>query len=339
MRDPVDPQITALLAALGLDGATVGRTDVVPRPRDPVAHGFVASADAGPPLPADVPALSLLGGDASWVAANTLLIEVPSGSWRTCPEALPDGARWDDPTQLRVDERALTSPFAVIGQTGSGVLFQPAGTSGGATTVTLFDTRPLAIDPAPALAVDLEPLLALTDDAWLANAARERHAAGDPWDQAVALGHLARLERLEGTALKASVARLLAGDEPPLLTATRAACVGLGADSLDDLEDLALAAVDDLHDDLAEVVASIDPDDPDWVAALRELFGARDDLESALAVLALAGRGARTRAAVAALDDEASSWARALPVPADWALDERLARAAVDAPEGWWILT
>lgn len=338
MRDPADPHIVELLAALGLQGAAAGRSDAVPRPRDTVARGFVASTAAGPPRSADVPAVALLGGEALWDGAD-LLLELPGGAWLTHPADLPDGVTWDAPHALRVDERVANAPFAVIGEAGAGVLVEPAGPGGGAATVTVIDTRPLVVDPAPSFTVDLEPLLALTPDAWLADTARARHGAGDPWDHAVALGHLARLERLEGPALKAAVTRLLAGEEPPLLVATRAACVGLGADSLDDLEDLALAAVDDLHDDLAEVVASIDPDDPDWVAALRALFGARDDLESACAVLALAGRGARTGPAVAALDEEAASWVRALPVPAGWTLSERLARAGVDAPEGWWILT
>jgi len=345
MSDQERPHLAALLARLGLPNDAAGPVASVPRRQIDADLGFVADeALSGPSTayPIDCPAARELGLSLAWVATRRRLLEVTAaggGAWRRDPAGELAGIA-GEPAALRLDPSAWQEPFALVDDAaGVGLVLLPGRPDSEEIELAPLLLAHLAVSPAFALEEDLETWLASVDDPWLAERARGRWDVGDRWSRVVALGLLLRLERPPRDVLRARFEALLRGEEPPTLARARAFAEGLSDADRRGLEGLAVAAVEGLHEDLADVVREVKPDDPRWVADLRALQHARDDLEGVARLVGLSGGGERLRIALGALDEEAGEWTRALPLPAGSDLDERLARAAVDAPDGWWVAT
>jgi len=169
-------------------------------------------------------------------------------------------------------------------------------------------------------------------EAWLDRAVRERQRSKFFWLRASAAGLVLRFwaPRVRG----AGVLALKKGEDHPIARA-RAWVNSLGDNELAALEAEAVAAAAGLAHEIALVEdAFVEADCEDFL--IDRVLTRRNDLESVLQVLRVAGRGGQLRGQLESVDDAAACHALAFTGTPERERSERLAYVATCEPDAWW---
>lgn len=247
-----------------------------------------------------------------------------------CPGCAISG---DDPGTVFVDLRSA-GPVAVLRVDGrSGIVVGPEGDEWVVVEVASpLEVRALADVMAPLA----EWLVQAGHDPWLEAELRPRLSRPGPWEQASAAGLMARLYEPatpEGRAALVEGWRAGRMDGPgvPL----RAWVATLGDPELDTLRDLVVATSDRLAATIEDLEESMAPAEPWWQRALLHACLERDEIESVLYVLDIAGRTEAVQPLLESLDAAAERFVDSIPRVLD--VDhERLRRVRAGAPDAWW---
>lgn len=337
------------LAALGLDPsalAPVAQGSIPARAAEGVAQGF------GPTIAVDVAALlerpnlsgrlEVGGLPESLVAYDELghdaavVLESTGGRLRLLWADEPDPAVAASEQVVVIDAGRLRAPFMICPEGLAEAVFVGPG---GSPTVRLdFEcfVPPLVTRPAPVLTADVAAWA--RDDAWLAERAGQRLAAGDPFEVALAVGASWRLRRRRPEDERALCAALAAGRDTAAFEPERGWAAVLPAAARAWLEDAGVLACDRVETALQDVLELPELEEPLWRAGVLEACRLREELAGLLLVLRAAGGGDALSGALAAVDRVGRTVLRALPGwprPAD---DEALRRARAVEPEAWWVL-
>lgn len=335
------------LKELGLQGILAGAfRDVEPGP-DPVARGWMATPRVGlqgvcqpgaelHSHPLELSGIEETGIEVSRVEEDPWLALVRStrGALRVAGEK---GGGWK-----RVAEDAVYLDLGVVQE----LAFIAEGSRAG-LLLARDEPGPARLQPFfPSLVVEgpatvtcpIERWLSASSDAWLVDLVRRRLQASDgPLDQAVAAGLLARLEERPVAEIRASAARLEAGEYEERMDRERAWARSLRPEQLETVEWLAVEAADHLRQELPELGLEPAVGDAGWRACMLGLFHLRDDLQGVWLLLREAGRGERLGSLLEALDREARRVLLAVPIWPEPASDQRLLRAIEVDPDGWWV--
>lgn len=121
----------------------------------------------------------------------------------------------------------------------------------------------------------------------------------------------------------------------PLLAGPRRWVRSLSRDQSTTMEDLSLAEVEAVHQDIEAISTDVDDDMPGWTEEWRDVCHRRDDLECVLVLLDEIDRAQELRRSLTILDKEGNLLR--LSVPANsLSEDERARRAALKNPGAWW---
>jgi len=167
---------------------------------------------------------------------------------------------------------------------------------------------------------------------WIERAVRERQRSAFFWLRASAAGLVFRfwVPRVRGIEL---LARKKGEDHP--ITRARAWVNSLGDKELTPLEAEAVEVASGLVHEIALVEdAFVEADCEDFL--INRVLTRRDDLESALQVLRVAGRGEQLRRQLESVDDAAACHALAFVGTPERERSERLAYVATCEPDAWW---
>ncbi len=326
------------LKAIGLPGAALGEAFTIPSPAsDPVARGFVrraAPVDVSDwdVLDVNVPDARRAGFSLHWTTHEPRQMLVspcePGRTFRVLPPNAPGVVATDD--ELWLDPATLPPLLAVLLDDDTGLTFQPSPETG-------LVAHPLIVDPLPipdALDVPrhVTSWLQSVPDPWLDDLVQEALAFDDGWSTLIATGRFVRLREPTDDELAA----IRSGTPNDTSAREREWVRSLPAQTLESALIHLQTAAEHLHDTLEEVANSVAPDNPTWRQSFLDVLHTRDDLEGLALILTAAGSGERVKMALSALDAAGETWIRALPTLPELADDERLSRASVVSPLGWW---
>lgn len=322
------------LAALGLEGMSTGPAEELALDADPTARGLAAekftdhddlveNADrydlsAGPASALGLD-LKQLGGSSfveisgitNAVATNTDALQFVSDNI-----IIVDFSR---PSKTRLDSTSGTLVIDAAGGRASMIPFFP-------------ELRALAIN----LGNEIGEWISACEDNWLKSLLLAKTATQLPWQSFVAAGALVRYREHGAADRKAIVESLLTGKIPVELDRERAWAKKLDTHTLRNLVTRGLTSVETLHRKLAELQSDIADGQIITRADVLDVLYLRDDIASGQLLLEAAGMGEAIRQSLYHADQLGESLSEALRSEFDFEGDERLRRAAIANPEGWW---
>lgn len=198
--------------------------------------------------------------------------------------------------------------------------------------------RAFTLPPASNAPVPLAELDAWLDDEpiepWLREGVVGRLDEPDVFDVSVAAGMVLRLHLPATREARAALAAKVLSGAPDAVSRVRAWVRGVVPTTWEEAEDAAVHVASDLQDRFACLEETLGTELDDGV--LTGLVRERDALESARAVLRVAGRGERLEAALAALDREACLHFACFEGWRGMSSSPWLDAVAWREPEAWW---
>ncbi len=173
------------------------------------------------------------------------------------------------------------------------------------------------------------------DDPWLEGAVTRKLELEMPWQHFVAVGTFVRMRRREPASSVDLARRLLAGEEPPELNRERDWAANLPAAKLRVLEHMGLTVAEAVLEKLGELESDWDAGESITATELLDVLHLRDDLASAQMLLQAAG-SITLDSVLQEIDDRAGVLASSWGEEFDLSGDERLRRAVLSDPDGWW---
>lgn len=322
------------MAALGLGNMRSGSSEELVLDSDPTAHGLAAqivedretfienarrfdlNAGGARALGFDLKRLagsSLVEiiGVTSAIATNTDAIQAQSDNI-----IIVDFAR---PSKTRLDSTSGTLVIDTAGGRASMIPFFP-------------ELSALAIN----LGHEIGQWISACEDHWLQSLLLAKTSTELPWQSFVAAGMLVRYREHRAADRKALVEALLAGQIPTELERERNWAKSLDSNTLQNLLTRGLTSVETLHHKLNELQTDLEEGQIITQADVQDILYLRDDIASGHLLLEAAGLGDPIQRALKHADELGESLLEALQEEFDFASDERLSRAAIANPEGWW---
>lgn len=175
------------------------------------------------------------------------------------------------------------------------------------------------------------------EDLWLRSLLQAKTTTELPWQSLVAVGLLVRYR--EHTDRKALVASLLDGHIPVELERERNWIKSLDSNTLQNLLTRGLTSIETLHRKLNELRKCFEEGQVITRAEVLQILYLRDDIASGYLLMDAAGQGEPIQNALKHADVLGESLLEALHGEFEFTSDERLRRAAIANPEGWWTQT
>lgn len=322
------------LEALGLGNMRSGSPEELVLDSDPTAHGSAAqkiqdfetfienarrfdlSAGLASALGLDLKSLEgssfvEVTGVTKAIATNTDAIQAQSDNI-----IIVDFAR---PSKTRLDSTSGTLVIDTAGGRASMIPFFP-------------ELRALAIN----LGHEIGHWVSACEDNWLQSLLLAKTTIELPWQSFVAAGMLVRYREHRADDRKAMVEALLAGKIPAELERERNWAKSLDSNTLQNLLTRGLTSVETLHRNLNALQSDFEEGQIITRADVLDVLYLRDDIASGYLLLDAAGMGEPIQHALKHADELGESLLEALQKEFDFASDERLSRAAIANPEGWW---
>jgi hypothetical protein len=207
--------------------------------------------------------------------------------------------------------------------------------------IGLVFLRPLALPVQAEIRSNVEEwvkeYLDRTGDEWLFDLVRDRLLRADTLDHVVAIGIMARLQRPpSGQELKNALDAMLRGESVGPGQREQQWARQLNREELRSVERLAVAEAELLDEELESLGSSALVDEPEWQADMLDVLHLRDDLEGVWLLLRSGGGGDVLEGLLESIDEQGRLCIKALPIWQGPESDQRLQRAAVVNPEGWW---
>jgi hypothetical protein len=196
--------------------------------------------------------------------------------------------------------------------------------------------RPIEVAPLERLDPPVMEWAQHFNDPWLVDLVTSNCRAQNSWSRLVAAGMLARLATpSSGDDARAWAQAFVSGKVDQGLSAPRRWVRSLNERQIRSIEELSLAEVDALHEDVEMVASDVDKNVEYWVDEWRDLCYRRDDVECVVVLLDEAGAVGRLRQALTGLDREGELLRLSVP-SGNAADDERMRRIALKNPGAWW---
>ncbi len=322
------------IKALGLEGMTAGESEHLVLDTDPTAHGSAAQVlDDQDDLIENGPRFDFASARAEAVgltvqrlgSSNVYEIRNANDAKATndaIVESKPGNIVYVDfarPTKVRVDSTGGTLVIDYDLGRVEMIPFFP-------------ELRGLTIN----LGNQVQQWTNACQDTWLKPLLDRKVELGLPWQTFVAAGMLVRLQDQDPTYGKALVAALLAGKLPPEMERERTWAKSLDTHTLQNLVTRGLTAVETLHRKLAELQDDLQTGQIITQADVLNTLYLRDDIASGQVLLESAKMGDAIARALKHADQLGEELVQALTAEFDFQDDERLSRAAMANPEGWW---
>ena len=326
------------ILALGLENASIGSPTTIPSTlSSPILRGLVVDESPGvfdeaksDYSPIGVPIAERVGFtfESSTQDPSYLLVK-GDNPFVFRPEGAK-GIKRLAKDAITFCRQTLADPFSLLKSDDIGLILKPEEDN---LWVYPLDNRPLNLSPALEVKCPLTTWIDTCQDEWLCDQISKRDKVDDSWERVVAVGMFARLESDEFTTFQ-SLEDLMSGVSERL-DRERSWARKLSAENCAAIERLAVLHTEHLFDELLRLVKNPLPHDSQWKQDMQRIMHKRDDLEGICLLLREAGEGDLLVDELLDIDVEGDLWIDAIP-SWDGDFDERLLRASLVSPEGWW---
>jgi hypothetical protein len=177
-----------------------------------------------------------------------------------------------------------------------------------------------------------------TGDEWLVDLVKGKLLTKDTLDHVIGIGILVRLQiPPSGQELKNEIEEMFRGELKRTRQRELEWARHLSRDEVSTVERFAVAEAGILDEELERLFYSAAVDEKEWQDEMLKVLHLRDDLEGVSFLLREAGSGYALRGILESIDEQGRLYIKSLPTWRGPPTDERLQRAAVVNPEGWWI--
>lgn len=268
---------------------------------------------------------------------TALNVWTPKDGMRLEGEIPEDEIEWDGEVAVRFDVAKSQGPVYLVDEGNEGLAFELEGTD---LRVTQLLQVQGPADEELELPSGLERSIEGLEDEWLQQALERRLAGESVWDHFVAVGMHARLkDDWDPEGGRMLMERIMAGEPLPASEFSEATWAALLDDAkVDVFVQMASSTAVELKEEVEQFLDLLNESSEDVSERdLRAQMRRRDDLECALYLLDAAGRRDEASPSVRALDEVGASMIERAREHVDFGEDERLRRAVLATPHGWWV--